>query len=47
MENLADYQSKHQTVLFTQDKFPLWTSRCNKAKHSESVCWNSTGWVRT
>jgi hypothetical protein len=47
MENLADYQSKdhpgaHHTVVS-----PPGTSTCNKAKHSERVCWNFKGWVRT
>jgi hypothetical protein len=36
-----------KTVLFTRDKFPLGTATCYKTMHSERVCWNPKGWVRT
>ena len=42
-----DTSYRGKTILFTREKFPVGTSTCNTAKHSERVCWNSKGWVRT
>jgi hypothetical protein len=36
-----------KTVLFAGEKFPLGTSPCNMAEHSERVCWNPKRWVCT
>ncbi len=49
--SMENHPGAHHTAVrlyyFTRDKSPLGTSTCNKAKHSERVCWNSRGWVRT